>query len=115
MSEEKMPENETGLSFGQAIFLMKTGCLVKRELWKNGRGAFIYIVKGSFCFDGPPTGREKIEGIGGIHFERGGFGSETRLPHFNMRNDRDSIIVGWTPIQADMLAEDWALVPPYPD
>lgn len=84
-----------GLTFEQALHLVKNGKRVARSGW-NGKGMFIFLVRGStFKVDRPP--------LLGIYEE----GTEIRYhSHVDMRT-ADGFIVPWTVSQTDLLAHDW--------
>jgi hypothetical protein len=72
------------MNFGQAIEAMKRGEAVARAGW-NGKGMFVYIDDG--------------------HPEIGGWRP------FVVIKDATDMRGPWNASQADMLAEDWAIVP----
>lgn len=77
------------MTFGEAIVWLKTGSCVSRAGW-NGKGMHIYLedwLEGRF----KPQG-QKYEPCIAMYTAQG-----TRQP-------------GWLASQADMLAEDWAVV-----
>jgi hypothetical protein len=86
------------MNFGDALRLLKHGEKLARRGW-NGKGMFIYLVRGStFQVSRPP--------LLGIYPE----GTEIRyLPHIDMRT-ADGSCVPWLASQTDVLAEDWESV-----
>lgn len=88
----------TGLEFGQVIRALKTGKKATRAGW-NGKGMFIFLVKGStFLVSRPP-----LMGI----YPMGT--SINYQAHIDMKAV-DGTIVPWVASQTDILAEDWSLV-----
>ena len=85
------------MNFSGALSALKAGNLVQRVGW-NGKGMFIFLVKGStFAVNRPP--------LMGIYPE----GTEINYhAHIDMKT-ADNTIVPWLCSQTDMLAEDWQL------
>lgn len=94
-----LPKEAKAMTFGLAIAALKMGLKVARAGW-NGKGMFLFLVPGStFKVNRPP--------LLGIYPE----GTEINYcPHIDMKT-ADSKIVPWLASQADMLAEDWSVVP----
>lgn len=86
---------EKKMNFGKAIEEMKSGSLVRRAGW-NGKGMHIYL-ESAFTFV-VPTGELKGE-------------TRTHEAHFVMFTAQGKHQPGWLASQADMLAEDWEIVP----
>lgn len=88
-----------GMTFGQALELLKHGGRATRPGW-NGVGMFIFLVPGSrFEVNRPP--------LLGIYEE----GTEINYhAHIDMRTANGQI-VPWLASQTDMLAEDWMALP----
>lgn len=86
-------------TFSSALLFLKEGRRVARTGW-NGKGMFIFLVPGStFIVNRPP--------LLGIFPE----GTEVNYHgHIDIRS-ADGMISPWTPSQADMLAEDWEILP----
>lgn len=86
-----------GMTFGQALELLKAGGRVARAGW-NGKGMFIFLVPGStFKVNRPP--------LLGIYPE----GTEVNYcPHIDMKT-ADGKVVPWLASQTDVLAEDWVV------
>jgi hypothetical protein len=86
---------EPGLTFSEALELLKKGKKVMRAGW-NGKGMFIFLVPGStFEVNRPP--------LLGIYPE----GTEIKYhAHVDMRTD-DGQIVPWLASQTDLLSNDW--------
>ena len=86
-----------GLTFSDALEMLKAGCKVARAGW-NGRGMFVFLVPGS-------TFKVNRAPLSGIYPE----GTEVNYrPHIDMKA-ADGSIFTWTPNQLDVLAEDWEL------
>lgn len=87
-----------GLTFGEAIELIRLGEKVSRKGW-NSKGMFLFLVPGStFKVNRPP--------LLGIYEE----GTEINYqPHIDMRT-ADGTIVPWLASQSDILSVDWELV-----
>ncbi len=86
------------MTFGGAIEALKNGEKVARSGW-NGKGMFLFLVKGStFKVNRPP--------LLGIYEE----GTEINYcPHIDMKT-ADGSIVPWLASQTDVLAEDWTII-----
>ena len=86
------------LSFGHAIVALKAGHKVARAGW-NGKGMFLFLVAGStFTVNRPP--------LLGIYPE----GTKVDYhAHIDMKTAQ-GYVVPWLASQADMLADDWAIV-----
>jgi len=84
--------------FGTAVALLKLGYKVARSGW-NGKGMFLFLVKGSaFKVNRPP--------LLGIYEE----GTEIKYQsHIDMKT-ADNTVVPWLASQSDVLAEDWVVV-----
>ena len=85
------------MKFGVALEVLKSGNQVSREGW-NGKGMFIYLVKGStFTVNRAP--------LLGIYPE----GTEINYrDHIDMKT-ADGSCVPWIASQSDLLAEDWVI------
>lgn len=99
------------MNFGLAIEALKAGKKVARGGW-GSKGMFIYLNLGSVAFgaEDEVTDDHLIDGISIKLFETGDTGTVTRLPNLNMKLVSGVTMTGWTPTQADMLAEDWQVV-----
>lgn len=96
------------MNFGKALKALKAGKKVAREGW-NHKCMFIYLNLGSVAFgaDDEVTDDHLIDDISIKLFNTGDTGTVTRLPNLNMKLVSGVTLTGWTPTQADMLAEDW--------
>lgn len=85
------------------------GYVASRESW-NGKNMYIYIEKGSYPFLSALALPRRIEGISYILFDLNyRTDSKVRMPHINMVNASEKVIVGWSATQTDMLADDWII------
>lgn len=95
------------MDFGQALKHLKDGHKVARAGW-NGKGMFIYLVNGTKVF------YENLRGEAAKHLEVSNPTNSGKTAiinsHIDMKATDGSIVVGWSPSQADMLAEDWEVV-----
>lgn len=90
------------MSFGHAIAAIRQGKRVARAGW-NGKGMFIFLVAGSRF----QVNREPLLSI---------LGEGTTVDyhgHIDMKTAQ-GYIVPWLASQADMLADDWQIVPDAP-
>lgn len=93
------------MDFGEAIRALKSGKKVARSGW-NEKGMFLYLTEGTVV----PFGR--------LHGNAAKFVTEQATnrsnafinSHIDMKAADGSMAVGWLASQADMLAEDWAVV-----
>jgi hypothetical protein len=101
------------MTFGEALNLVKNGCLVAREGW-NGKGMFIFMRPGdSIPLD---TVVDKVQSIPSevkmylaSSFAYGDV-KDTNIkftPYLCMKAADNTIVNGWLASQTDMLADDW--------
>lgn len=100
-------DNDIGLSFGAAIALMKQGKKVARKGWRS-KGKFLWIkpqveIQADWCKD--PMLKKIAEENGGSIL---GVGVICLFTPDSL--EKPAILNGWTPLQCDMLAEDWLVV-----
>lgn len=96
--EVRNPPDNSGLTFSEALRIVKKGGRVAREGW-NGKGMFIFLVPGStFTVNRPPLLGIYPEGTV-INYH----------PHIDMRTATGEI-VPWLASQTDLLAEDWEVL-----
>lgn len=93
------------MNFGQALGELNNGSKVARSGW-NGKGMFIYLVKGTFI----PAWKLRNEAK--EHVTRT---CQDTTPvqinsHIDMKAADGSIVVGWLASQTDMLADDWEVI-----
>lgn len=85
------------MDFGQAIEALKEGKQVARRGW-NGKGQFVYLIKGS----------ELQRSL------RYGFGEYVGEPMIvdvlAIKTTSNHIQIGWLASQSDMLSNDWEIV-----
>lgn len=113
----------TYLTFGQAIEALKAGNSVAREAWDK-KGTHLFMTRGvidrKYLVD-PATGLDlaadslgEVSGVALTLFDKGDTGIHTRMPHISMFSDFSNlgeIYSGWVAYAADMLAEDWYVLP----
>lgn len=92
-----------GMTFGQAIELMKRGMKVARKGW-NGKGMYLWIlpaasVKAEWCKE--PRLKTLAEQNGG---------EVECLGSVRMKTADGKVLTGWLASQTDMLSEDWCIV-----
>ena len=88
------------MTFGSAIEALKSGARVAREGW-NGKGMWLALMPGVVIPEGMVNGRTKK------------FVPTGDLPcqaYIAMWTAAGQWQPGWTPSQADMLADDWRVV-----
>ena len=88
------------MNFGEAIEKMKSGNKVCRSGW-NGKGVFIYLVKGRTVFKSDLVNEAKF------NYPLGKDCHVDICDHIDMKAADGSIVIGWLASQTDMLAEDW--------
>ncbi|MFV0511298.1 MAG: DUF2829 domain-containing protein [Shewanella algae] len=94
---EPYSEKTTGLTFGEALELVKKGYCVSRNGW-NGKGQFIYLVKAA-----------DIQNA--LHYGYGEYiGEPTIQPALAIKTATNQIQIGWLASQTDMLANDWVWI-----
>jgi len=92
------------LNFGQAIESLKAGKRAARPSW-NGEGMWIALVSGDLLtkeYHSCLTHHQKRTADEYGNVDIGG--------HIFMRTAYNIMQPGWSPSQADMLADDWQLV-----
>lgn len=93
------------MNFSEALEAVKAGKAVRRDGW-NGKGMFIYLVKGSV--DSSDRIRTQVDKIPSFLFDSGDRGTATRLPHIAIRTVTGSTGV-WSASAHDILANDWEI------
>lgn len=106
--EKAYRDFKSGMSFGQAIELLKQGERVARNGW-NGKGMFLLLIKGEAvtekindCY-GDPNRYD----VGTDGYEKGQ--SIPVLDAIYMKTADDKL-VAWLASQTDVLSEDWQIV-----
>lgn len=90
--------SENNLDFSAALYELEAGRRVARVGW-NGKGMFIYLVRGStFVVNRPPLLGLYPEGT-----------TITYRDHIDMKT-ADGSCVPWVASQTDILARDWVVV-----
>lgn len=104
------------MTFGSAIEALKSGARVAREGW-NGKGMWLALTEGSIITcDLARAGAaahlaaELLVTDALASHPRPCDRSMIIRGHIDMRNAQGELQVGWTPSQADMLANDWRVV-----
>lgn len=88
-----------GMSFGDAIVLLKQGRKVARKGW-NGKGMWLVLAPGSLV---------KIKQ--GTTYSHAGLSGDVLINgHIDMKTATGEMQPGWLASQTDMLAEDWIVV-----
>ena len=106
---EALNENQ-GLNFGQALSALKDGKFVCRNGW-NGKGMFIYLVKGATVPFENLRESAKEAAILSTKMEDGEQGSSREInSHIDMKDANGRLVIGWLASQTDMLAEDWNII-----
>ena len=97
--------SETDLDFSDALVYLLQGLRCSRRGW-NGKGQYIYMTNGSngTCRHLKENTRKMIINS----FDKDD--SVEIMPHIDMKNAQNQIIIGWAPTQTDMLANDWYIV-----
>jgi len=90
------------VKFGQIVEALRDGMHRAARAGWNGKDMWIYVEQGkTIPYD---SLREP---------QKSWLGDDMRiLPHFNIRNAKGRIVVGWVASQEDILAEDWELLDP---
>ena len=99
--EEAHYYSDDGLTFGEAIQLMKKGAKIARKGW-NGKGMFVVYQKG--YPDGIPCNKQTAEAFG---YKEGELFKCS--PYMQMRCV-DGTHQMWVASQSDILTEDWYVV-----
>ena len=95
-----------GMTFGEAIELMKRGKKVARAGW-NGKGMWLSVPLN----DGPKEiSATGIWGKPNAEYAEQNGGTVKVLPYVTMKTADGCIVMGWLASQTDMLAEDWQIV-----
>ena len=88
-----LTKNMSTFAFGTALMLLNSGKKVARKTWKN---AYLFLPKDmSFESDQDLSDLTDVVKVN---------------PCIAIKNEDDSILIGWTASQTDMLAEDWYVV-----
>lgn len=101
MTETNTNETSTNLDFGQALRLLKAGKRVARAGW-NGAGMWVCLMPAVVIPEGVVNGRTKqFVPTGDLNCQ----------PYLAMWTAKREWQPGWLASQADMLANDWEIVP----
>ena len=98
-----------GFSFGRAIFLLKEGEKVARAGW-NGKGMFIVLMSALYLpsFNTQGTDKKVNDRTAKWIGKDNPLDSQAYIAMFTATQQWQP---GWLASQADMLAEDWEVVP----
>lgn len=103
---------DNGMTFGQAVEVLKSGGRVARMGW-NGKGMWLSLS----CGPGgdAAAGRREIAfenfwSANNSEYARQNGGSAVVLPCITMKTATGEILMGWLASQTDMLAEDWTII-----
>lgn len=98
------------MNFSQALQAVHQGEAITRAGW-NGKDMCVILVKGSIDYrDMPEDPEALIKGIPAHLFEPADADTCMRLPTLAMKTADGGIVHGWLASQADMAAQDWAIV-----
>lgn len=101
-----------GLSFGLALEALRKGLAVTRAGW-NGQGMWISMSCGPIGDASAGKREVAFENLwsknNSAYAQKNG-GSAVVLPCITMKTANGEIQMGWVPSQADMFADDWAIV-----
>ena len=92
-----------GLTFGQALELLKKGSRVARKGW-NGKNMFLFLLPAN---DGIPTSVISDPALKAVLEKEVGGDTFDALGSIRMFTADKKILTGWLASQSDMLAEDW--------
>lgn len=91
------------VSFGEVVTAIKEGKRASRKGW-NGKGMWIALGVGNSALESDkfwnPHTRQHAVALGGF---------SAVAPYIIFKAADDSVQMGWTPSQADVLAEDWII------
>jgi threonine dehydrogenase-like Zn-dependent dehydrogenase len=94
----------SGLTFGEAIDVMKRGGRVARAGW-NGKNQWVCLGQGHKELEAEKFWNQNTR----IFAEQNGGKAEVR-PYMILKTADNAILMGWSPSQSDALAEDWTVV-----
>lgn len=94
---EAVDPKSSGMTFGEAIGVLKRGGRVARSGW-NGKGMFVYLVPANAYPAQTPAAK-------------GFFGDGALVPYnaYFALKGVDNVVSTWVPSVTDALADDWAL------
>ena len=90
----------TGLNFGLALEALKAGSRVARAGW-NGKGMWLMLVRGTPDCPIAPGSVYNGKGLSIVDIDA----------HIDMYTAKGTMQPGWLASQADMLADDWVILP----
>lgn len=90
------------MTFGLALEAMKKGCMVARKCW---------ICKSIYIQDGSRVESVHLRADAIKNYCKSRVIQHMNInPHIDMKAADGSLVIGWTPSQLDMLADDWVIV-----
>lgn len=92
------------MNFGTALLLCKKGQFIARKAWVD---AFVYYVPPS-CV---PVTYLRGNARRASDYGAREFVTQEINGHFDLFSEDKSIVVGWSPTQEDMQANDWTALP----
>lgn len=106
--EDAYQRIDVGMSFGGALFCLKTGRKVQRQGW-NGKDMWIVLMPGKELL--PHTSQEPGRTVSDQTAKHVGEDVPvTVLPYISMWTADEKWLPGWLASQTDMLADDWVVV-----
>lgn len=97
----------SGLTFGLALEALKKGAKITRAGW-NGKGMWVTLSGVANINTSVPA--KKLWNPHNQEFARQNGGAAEVQPCFTMKTAQNTIQMGWTASQSDMLAEDWMIL-----
>lgn len=93
------------LCFGRAMRCLKLGDRIARAEWAAAGDSWVCLGAGNSAVRAADLWNQHVRQVA---MNNGGMAEV--LPYLVMKTADDKIQMGWTPSQADMLAEDWLVV-----
>ena len=101
------------MGFNFTILALKAGKQVRREQWLSDatRPRFVYMVTGTLVEFENLRGAARDAAVKATQWECGVQGSARQInSHIDAVDYYGCLLIGWSPTQDDMLAEDWVIV-----
>ena len=102
------------MNFSEALEYLKQGHKLARSSWNpkgtfiKGNETYIYLVNGTRV--NYENLRNEIAEHLQAHSDKNAGKRATINSHIDLKQADDSIAIGWTPSQADMLSDDWEVI-----
>jgi len=101
--------DSAGMPFGAALELCRQGRNIRRKHWVEN--SFVYLVPGESvpCTQLIPQDKAACKSASGqahLHKDQ----HQSVQPRLNLHKESTGIVVGWSPSQSDLLAEDWIII-----